>query len=139
MDKAQLLKHLKEDVYCRMKQSGVHGVGVFAIRNIPAGTKVFKGAKRSAFIEITQDEIHDLHPEVKAMLNDFFAVYDNKMYVPEGGLTNIDISFYLNHSEHPNVRFDEAEEEFIALRDIAEGEELLADYSSFDEGWKTTS
>ena len=32
-----MLKHLRENVYCRLAPSTVHGVGVFAVRDIPAG------------------------------------------------------------------------------------------------------
>lgn len=45
----------------------------------------------------------------------------------------MNIAFYLNHSKEPNVRMKK-DESFEALRDIAEGEELLMDYDkSFGE------
>ena len=40
--KQTILEHLKNNIYCRLKPSKIHGVGVFAIRNIPKNTNPFK-------------------------------------------------------------------------------------------------
>jgi hypothetical protein len=42
------------------------------------------------------------------------------------------VSWYINHSKNPNVGCDE-HYKFVALRDIREGEELTADYNSYNE------
>ncbi len=50
-------------------------------------------------------------------------------------------SWYLNHSDHPNVAFD-SNDEFFALRDIRANEELTVDYSTYSESsrpWLTAS
>jgi len=39
IDKARILKHLQTEVYCRLGISPVHGIGVFAIKDIPKGAK----------------------------------------------------------------------------------------------------
>jgi hypothetical protein len=43
--RAALLLNLKKDVRCRLGVSGVHGVGVFAVRQIPKGTHPFPWAR----------------------------------------------------------------------------------------------
>lgn len=42
MSKKVLLKNLQNDIYCRIKPSKKHGVGVFAIKDIPKNTNPFK-------------------------------------------------------------------------------------------------
>src|ERR1700722_14347341 len=38
----KLIKDLEENVYCRLQPSKVHGIGIFAIRDIPKGKNLFK-------------------------------------------------------------------------------------------------
>jgi SET domain-containing protein len=45
----------------------------------------------------------------------------------------VDLVIYLNHSETPNVISLNDGEEFEAIRDIANGEELLVDYGTIVE------
>ena len=40
--KERLIKHLKEDVYCRLGVSKVHGIGIIAIKDIPKGKAVYR-------------------------------------------------------------------------------------------------
>ena len=40
--KKTLLSNLQNDIYCRIKSSKKHGVGVFAIRDIPKNSNPFK-------------------------------------------------------------------------------------------------
>jgi hypothetical protein len=40
--KAALLKHLQQEVYCRLGISPLHGIGVFALRAIPKGVNPLK-------------------------------------------------------------------------------------------------
>lgn len=42
MSKQKLLKHLENDIYCRIGVSKISGVGVIAIKDIPSGTNPFK-------------------------------------------------------------------------------------------------
>ena len=35
-----MLNHLRQNIYCRLKPSPVHGIGVFAIRDIPKTTLI---------------------------------------------------------------------------------------------------
>ncbi len=42
MTKEELIKHLKNDVYCRLGVSKISGIGVIAIKDIPKGTNPFR-------------------------------------------------------------------------------------------------
>lgn len=136
MDKQQLLGHLQNDVYCRIQPSAVHGVGVFAIKPIPQGTSIYKGSHEYENVMLNQAEVDALHPQVKRLIYDFFATEADKkkgIYtVPNIGINGMDISFYMNHSHKPNAQINKSGE-FIALRDIEEGEELIIDYAQLDE------
>ena len=76
--KKALIKNLNDDVYCRIKASKRHGVGVFAIKDIPKDTNPFllTGAQciKQKIINVSEDELKTLHPEVKKMVNDSYNI-----------------------------------------------------------------
>jgi SET domain-containing protein len=138
--KNRLLKHLKNDIYCRIGVSKVHGVGVIAIKDIPKGTIPFAtlSKEKEEIITLTKDEIKDIHPNVRAILQDFFGdkksnVYDVYAYGPN----YINISFYLNHSDKPNIDVIEDTENnyfrFVTNRIIKKGEELFINYNKYSK------
>lgn len=50
-EKTDLLRHLREETFIRLQPSGIHGTGVFAIRDIPAGSdNFFQILKTNGFI-----------------------------------------------------------------------------------------
>lgn len=79
--KNRLLKHLKNDIYCRIGVSKVHGVGVIAIKDIPKGTIPFAtlSKEEDKIINLTKDDIKDIHPNVRKLLADFFG--DKKVMI----------------------------------------------------------
>lgn len=137
--KKALLKNLHEDIYCRIKPSKKHGVGVFAIKDIPKNTYPFKltGSKcvKHKIINISEDEVNKLHPEVKKLVNDFYHNEDGEFGIPYSGLNSNDISFYMNTSDKPNIGFEYNKSctmvVFKTLRKIKKGEELLINYDDF--------
>lgn len=133
----KIIKDLEENIYCRLKPSKINGVGVFAIKDIPKGTNIFKQTKKVKFIAVDQKLVFQnqkIDKEVKKMVKDFYTVVKGKIYLPNFSLNEIDISFFLNRSKSPNV-VDEKGEEFFALRDIKKGEELTADYANYSDNF----
>lgn len=128
MNKKQLLKHLQADVYCRLMPSKIHGVGVFAIRDIPKGISPFAGSHIYKEVIFSKDELRNLHPEVKKIINDFLISEGTKVFIPSFGLNGIDISFFINHSNSPTI-FVDKKGIFRAMKDIHKGEELTYDYN----------
>ena len=73
---------------------------------------------------------------VVKLLNNYFLTDKDKWYpVISMGLNDMDISFYLNHSDTPNVESVFPKEstnellEFRTIKKIKSGEELLLDYN----------
>jgi SET domain-containing protein len=137
--KKALIKNLKEDVYCRIKPSKKHGVGVFAIKDIPKNVNPFLYTNnkciKSKIINISQDEIKSIPNEVKKMIDDFYHKEDDIYGIPYKGLNANDISFYMNTSSKPNVGFESDDKcsmiIFKSLRKIQKGEELFINYDDF--------
>jgi len=137
--KKALIKNLKEDVYCRIKPSKKHGVGVFAIKDIPKNVNPFSYTNnkciKSKIINISQDEIKSIPNEVKKMIDDFYHKENDIYGIPYKGLNANDISFYMNTSSKPNVGFESDDKcsmiVFKSLRKIQKGEELFINYDDF--------
>jgi len=132
MNKKQLLEQLRNDIYCRLAPSKVHGVGVFAIKDIDRGIDPFKGADNSRYVKIKKEQLKGLDKSVFKLFDDMF-VFDKGIYwMPAKGLQSIDISYYINHSKNPNMIAEEQGEKFVTKRNIRKGEELLIDYDTYD-------
>ena len=112
-----------------------------------AVTDAAAGRRRppAAQVTLTEADLDALKPEVAALVKSFFApltgLNDKELRGPRGlmygvnatGTSTLDSSWYLNHSDEPNVRFKEAESDetfntYVTVRDIQPGEELLCDY-----------
>jgi SET domain-containing protein len=107
-----------------IRPSRIHAAGVFT--NAPIG----KGSRIIEYVgpRLTPDEANELYDEAPRTY----------LYGMEDGKTVIDgigIAAYLNHSCEPNCEVDEIKNRvwILALRDIAAGEELLWDYSLYDD------
>ena len=126
---SKVLPHI--GVYTRLKPSSVHGVGVFAIRDIPKGINVF-GSDNSEMVWLSKGDIKNVDPEVKKLYDDFCVIKGDEYGCPENfnGLT---ISWYINESKgNPNVQCTK-DYDFISLRDIKKGEELLINYADYSD------
>jgi SET domain-containing protein len=135
MERQNLLKNLQKDVYARIECSKIHGVGVVAIKDIPKGTNPYKRSSTAhKDVGISDKYIEKLKPEVKKMVHDFFQKEDDgKWYLPQAGLNSIDVSFYMNHSDKPNIKVTDAKERFVTFRaahNIKKGDELTINYNS---------
>ena len=119
-----------ENVYARLKPSKIHGVGVFAIIDIPKGTYVFSD-DNEAIIWIEKKVTERLSQPLKELYNDFAIVTAEKYGCPIS-FNRLSLSWYLNHAEEPNMTAD-PEFCFFATRDIKAGEELTVNYRTYSE------
>lgn len=134
MNKEALLKQLAESTYVMIKASPVHGIGVFAIRDIPKGTHDIFSQGIGEWIEVSKEEV-DALPKHSRDLVENHCLFDDKSYfIPDYGFKLVDLVIYLNHSDTPNVVSINDGERFEAIRDIAFGEELFVDYGTLVEG-----
>ena len=121
-----------EGVYTRLRQSKVHGIGVFAIRDIPKGTIIFNGDE-TEMIWIDKKEFNNVEPEIRKLYDDFCIIKGDRYGCPEN-FNSLTVGWYINESnDNPNVEFSAEYEDFIASRDIKQGEELLVDYSKYSD------
>ncbi|MFN8669529.1 MAG: SET domain-containing protein [Gemmatimonadaceae bacterium] len=138
MTPEQLLADLRDHTWVTLRPSSIAGVGVFAIRDIPKGCREMfspPGAPHD-FVAVPRAEIDALPAHARHLVENF-CLYDAEWYwLPREGFKKLDLSHFLNHSEAPNVMSVDEGAWFEALRDIAEGEELLVDYGELveDEG-----
>jgi SET domain-containing protein len=130
MKKQALLKDLHHDTYVMIQPSKVHGIGVFAIRDIPKGTKDLFSKGFGDWIKVSKEEVEQMPKHSKDLIENHCLFDEDHYYVPEYGFKMVDLVIYLNHSETPNVISVNEGEYFEAIRDIKVGEELFVDYGT---------
>jgi SET domain-containing protein len=130
MTKEALLKDLHQDTYVMIKPSPLHGIGVFAIRDIPKGTRNLFSQGVGEWIKLTIAEVEALPKHSRDLVENHCLFDEDYYYVPDYGFKLVDLVVYLNHSDTPNVISINEGEFFEAIRDITAGEELLLDYGT---------
>jgi SET domain-containing protein len=106
-----------------LKPSAVRGIGVFATHDIPAGTRVF------ADFTPRKMNIKDVPPEFRS-----YCVFINndECFCPER-FDRMEIIWYINHSDKPNVTKTPEPHRLVTLRKINAGEEILMDFNEYKE------
>jgi len=141
--RSELIKHLENDIYCRLGVNKNNEVGVMAIKNIPKGTDPFKTLSKNKdeindVITLEEQDVKHLNKNVFKIIDRYFGSGKSKNYdILASGPNNINISFYMNDSKEPNVDiYDDQASEYLSFttnRLIEEGEELTIDYSKYDD------
>ena len=123
------------DVYTRLGVSALHGIGVFAIKPIPAGTNVFlNDLVDLVWIEKAALDKAALRPEDRKLYHDFGISRGPLIGCPVN-FHNLTPGWYCNEpadGADPNINVD-ADLNFWATSDIAEGEELTVRYTDFSK------
>jgi len=118
-------------VFTRLAPSTIHGVGVFAIQDIPKGTNVFQG-DIGEMRWINKSQLKNLDDAHQKLYDDFCVSKGQKLGCPQN-FNSLTIGWYLNESKNdPNVQCNN-NYDFITIRNIKRGEELFTDYSEFSE------
>jgi uncharacterized protein len=110
-----------------VRQSPLHGLGLFAEEDIPAGTILWRFEPLLDRV-IRETELVGLPDQVSR----FIDIYSE--HFPDLGLLVLsgDNDRYTNHSDDPNTEVilpNGPEAQVRALRDIAAGEEITCDYT----------
>lgn len=111
-----------------LRQSGIHGIGLFCVGPIPKGTKVWEF--HPLFDQVLDDaSLASLPPPIHSFLQKYAyrTVESNELVV------NLDLSRHMNHADNPNLICD-AESNYYAAVDLAPGTELTCDYRQFAVG-----
>lgn len=111
-----------------LDKSPIQGLGVFAKNPVPKGTVIWRLDPRfDQLIEVEQYE--STAGPIKSYLDRYcYPRRSDPRYV----VFEADDARYMNHADDPNFGYL-SEDEAIALRDIAAGEELTCDYNVFFE------
>ena len=107
------------------RRSGVHGKGVFAVRDIARGETIIEYVGEI----ISWDEAQRRHPHDPAQPNHTFYFHLDDGHVIDGKHEG-NSAKWINHSCEPNLEAEQVGNRVFldALRDIAPGEELFFDY-----------
>lgn len=134
MTKEELLHELQHETWVALQPSPVHGIGVFALCDIPKGCKTIFSKNTGGWLKLGFEEVEQLPAHSKNLVETYY-LYDSEQYfIPDHGCKVMDMANYLNHSGIPNIISVADGDYFEALRDIAKGEELLVDYGTIVEG-----
>ncbi len=109
----------------QVRQSSVHGKGVFAIREIPAGTKIIEYVGEV----ISWKKAQKRHPHDPSDPNHTFFFHIDDKHVIDAAVGG-NASRWINHACETNCEADERKGRIFirATRDLQPGEELFYDY-----------
>ncbi|MBI3138654.1 MAG: SET domain-containing protein [Sphingobacteriales bacterium] len=133
MTREELLKELSEETFITLKPSPVHGIGVFALRDIPQGCRTLFSKNVGEWIRVPIADIEQLPAHSRNLVETYCLYDETHYYLPDYGFKVMDLVNYLNHSSSPNVISVNEGQYFEALRDINAGEELLVNYGEIVE------
>ena len=127
IDYTPQIKELNTYVLTKIAPSSIHGVGVFALRDIKKGQILYADILMKLYT-LPYQEFHRLIPEVGDIILERFpqVINGSKFLYPDTR-----IQAFMNNSGTPN--YDAVKD--VALADIEQGEEITEDYRKI-EGWE---
>lgn len=128
MTKEELLRELSEETYAALKPSPVHGIGVFAIADIPKGCRNIFSRNCGNWVPVPITEVEQLPAHSRSLIETYCLFDEDHYFVPDYGFKLADLVNFLNHSSEPNLVSVNDGEYFEAIRDIQAGEELFINY-----------
>lgn len=112
-------------VKIKLKESEIHGIGLFAGRDISKGEKIYTGNEKLDLF-LSEEECSKLARDEQNTIK-HYGYFDKEKH--KWHLSFDDIRF-CNHSSDGNITLKE--KSLVAKRDIAKGEELTQDYREFE-------
>lgn len=130
--------YILNHVFVKIKPSKVQGVGVFALRNIPKGTELFKRWEgETGVYSIPEQDLKLLPKEVYSHIKDIFLygpdfpAYTNTFITLTNGCHWIYTTpYYFVNSDVINFNIDK--NTLTSLRNIKVGEEILSNYGRYE-------
>lgn len=116
----EAIKLLNEIVKIKLAPSPIHGVGVFALRDMKKGERVYADITLNAF-DLPYKRFSELRPEVSETLLNYWGNIINGSHFL---YPVTKMSGYINHSDNPN--FDMTND--VLSKDVKKGEEITEDY-----------
>lgn len=124
MAKEEQVTRLNERVKVRIAPSPIHGVGVFAIRDISKGQRLYADNMIEVY-SVRYADFNKLFKEVRELLLERWPriVNGENFAYPDTRIVA-----YMNHSDTPNY---DAEKD-VLLQDVNVGEEITEDYRKIE-------
>ena len=122
-----MTEELNRTVKAKLAPSKIHGIGVFAIRDIKKGERIYaKGREDIKWLNLTEKELSELRPEIKELILQRWpgAILGHSFLSPNNDARLI--SFMNDGKDDSN--YDPHTD--TALRDIRLGEEITEDYNN---------
>lgn len=129
----QVIDHLLNNVKTEIRPSPIHGIGVFAIKDIKKGEQLFTPWNYETGIYLIPNKTYEQFPEkVKDLLHRYFINEECgfKLIRLFKGMNLICHSISFCNSAYPNKERENIDTNGIALKDILEGEEILEWYTA---------
>lgn len=129
------IDYLNSSVWATLGVSGLHGIGVIAVRNIPKDTLItdysLHARSKPMFLAIESKDFYSILPEIKSLILDrnLFQNWQEIFYFYSPNCEQ-NLQSFCNHSATPNSFA------MTALRDIKKGEEVTQDYRQMFQGYK---
>jgi SET domain-containing protein len=123
------IEALNDMVCTEIRPSKIHGVGIFALRDIKKGEKMYQIGIPNTF-DVPYSWFKKMKPYVKDTILQFFpfkTMEDKKEPINFWYPVN-SMQAYINHSDKPN--YDPMEDK--ALKNIKEGDEITEDYTKIE-------
>lgn len=116
----------------KIKESEIHGIGLFTDQFVPKGTEIWKFTQ-GFDQKFTREQILNFPDLLQIYIYKYcWRSKKSKLYC-----FSADDGKYFNHSENPNVlseyRDNDEEVVTVAIRNIEIGEEILDNYNSFED------
>jgi hypothetical protein len=108
------------------------GLGVFSLSEIPKDYPIFGPRQKNYFIR--WEELSDVSENVLRYIKCICHSNEEGFFI-DSFLDQIDISFYVNHSDSPNLLHDENADVYYTARKIEIGEELTLLYPLDERDW----
>lgn len=111
--------------------SPIHGIGVFALADIPAGTRDLFSPPRP-WVPVPEAEVQALPPPARRLVQTYCLWDAGTYYLPPDGFRVFDLVMYLNHSDEPNLKSVNGGDQFVTTRAVKTGDELTVDYGTLE-------
>jgi SET domain-containing protein len=131
--KKQILQELFDKIIVKLAPSKINGagVGVFAITDIEKEDIVFT-TNTNQFIQWV--EVNNMDEGIISYIKQMCNHNDHGFWI-DCPINKINPSYYVNHSEEPNLYHDLNTDTYFAIRNIKIGEELTCKYLPEEMDW----
>ena len=131
MNSEKNIHYLNDTVKCRLKPSLMHGIGVFALRDIKKGEKLYVyGCQKDLHTTyvFSMDSLNKLTPNIHNLILERWGInLSNSMLRFKNPNCTI-MARFLNHSNNANS------DGYNAVCDIKEGDEITENYNNMLKG-----